>query len=156
SEQLDTRLWLAADDRRAVGVLLQRLPGHGGDMTAAAAESADDTWTRAGHLSATITADELLATDTDTLIHRLYWQETLIAFEPQAVTWHCPCTRDRVAEMLHMLGRHEVESVLQEQGRVEVICDFCGKPYEFDAVDCAALFTGPGNPGTRDGSPTLH
>jgi len=154
SEQLDTRLWLAAGAQRAAGVLLQRLPAQGGAESPA--ESAADTWARAGHLAATLTPAELLGTDADTLIRRLYWQETLIAFEPQAVTWHCPCTRERVAEMLHMLGRAEVDSILQEQGKVEVVCDFCGKPYEFDAVDCAALFAGPGSTATTDGNPTLH
>jgi len=156
SEQLDTRMWLAADGQRAAGVLLQRLPGHGGDAPTGSSEPGQDTWTRAGHLAATLTPGELLAADTDTLVHRLYWQETLIAFEPQTVTWHCPCTRERVGEMLHMLGRPEVESILQEQGRVEVVCDFCGKPYQFDAVDCAALFAQPGSPGTPGGNPTLH
>jgi len=152
SEQLDTRLWLAADDRRAAGLLLQRLPQQGGRPAA----QADETWVRAGHLAATLAPAELLDTDGDTLARRLYWQETLIAFEPQPVTWHCPCTRERVASMLHLLGHAEVESIIQEQGRVEVTCDFCGKPYEFDAVDCAALFAGPGGSEAHGGNTTLH
>lgn len=71
SEQLDTQLWLAADEQHAAGLLVQRLPDHGGTTQGDAAES----WSRATHLAATLQPAELLATDTDTLIHRLYWEE---------------------------------------------------------------------------------
>lgn len=140
SEQLETRLWLAADARRCAGLLLQRLPDAGGNDIIDP-DQARDTWERAGMLASTLQPAELLHLDTDTLIHRLFWEETLLAFEPQPVQWWCPCTRERVANMLRTLGRDEVESILAERGNVEVKCNFCGKPYQFDAIDCAGLFT---------------
>ncbi|GAB2902482.1 Hsp33 family molecular chaperone HslO [Paralcaligenes ginsengisoli] len=144
SEQLDTRLWLASNAEHCAGLLMQRLPNHGG-TTATSAEAHESTWERAGHLAGTLKTDELLALDTDTLIHRLFWEESLIAFEPQAVHWHCPCTRERVADMLRMLGRGEIESMLSEQDHIDIACNFCGKPYQFDAVDCAGLFVESAN-----------
>jgi molecular chaperone Hsp33 len=42
--------------------------------------------------------------------------------------------------MLQSLGQAEVQSILAEQGAVEVRCDFCNRAYEFDAVDTAQLF----------------
>lgn len=152
SEQLDTRLWLAAGDTHVAGLLVQRLPDQGG-MAQGAADS--DTWTRATHLAGTLSGDELLQTDVDTLIHRLYWEETLTAFEPQPVRWFCPCTRDRVAGMLRSLGEAEVQDILAEQGKVEVSCDFCGKPYVFDPVDCAGLFA-DSTPMPEQNPPTRH
>ena len=152
SEQLDTRLWLAADDRRAAGLLVQRLPDHGGHP----GEAPDEAWNRATQLASTLGADELLAVDTDTLIHRLFWEETLLTFDPQNVRWHCPCGRERVAEMLRMLGRDEVDSILAEQGQVEVLCDFCGKPYLFDSVDCAGLFAARAPMAGSPHPPTVH
>ncbi|MGN6579418.1 MAG: Hsp33 family molecular chaperone HslO [Bordetella sp.] len=152
SEQLDTRLWLAADDRHAAGLLVQRLPDHGGQV----GEAPDEAWNRATQLASTLGADELLAVDTDTLIHRLYWEETLLTFDPQNVRWHCPCGRERVAEMLRMLGRDEVDSILAEQGQVEVLCDFCGKPYRFDSVDCAGLFAARAPMADAPHPPTVH
>lgn len=140
SEQLDTRLWLAANADQCAGLLMQRLPDHGGISIAASAEEHESAWERARHLAGTLKTDELLALDTDTLIHRLFSEETLIAFEPQNVRWHCPCTHARVADMLRMLGRSEIESILSEQGHVDIACNFCGKPYRFDAIDCAGLF----------------
>ncbi|WKK16415.1 Hsp33 family molecular chaperone HslO [Achromobacter insolitus] len=156
SEQLDTRLWLAADAEHAAGMLIQRLPHHGGSDTPELSEqNAAETWDRACALAGTIKHDELLATDIDTLIHRLFWEETLVAFDPQSVRWHCPCTRERVASMLRTLGQEEVNSILAERGQVDVACDFCGKPYKFDSVDCATLFSSSAAPAS-DTPPTVH
>lgn len=152
SEQLDTHLWLAADAEHCAGLLLQRLPDEGG--------RADDTlvepcWLRFVHLADTLKGDELLALDSDTLIHRLFWQEDLLAFDPLSIRWQCSCTRERVSRMLRTLGREEIDSILAEQGQVEVSCNFCGKPYVFDAVDCARLvIEAPDIP--LDPHPTLH
>jgi molecular chaperone Hsp33 len=156
SEQLDTRLWLAADADHATGMLIQRLPYHGGsDAPALTEQNAAETWDRACALAGTIKRDELLATDIDTLIHRLFWEETLVAFDPLAVRWHCPCTRERVASMLRTLGQEEINSILAERGQVDVACDFCGKPYKFDSVDCASLFSSGAAP-AADEPPTVH
>jgi len=152
SEQLDTRLWLQADAQHAAGLLVQRLPEQGG---AARSDATADTLARAIVLADTLKPGELLRTDIDTLIHRLYWEETLLAFEPTPVRWHCPCTRERVAGMLRTLGEREVNDILAEQGRVHVTCDFCGKPYEFDAVDCSGLFA-PARPMPEQDPPTVH
>ena len=43
--------------------------------------------------------------------------------------------------MLKMLGKEEVNSVLVEQKKIEVNCDYCNKHYAFDQVDAGALFT---------------
>jgi molecular chaperone Hsp33 len=139
SEQLDTRLWLAANSHCSAGVLLQRLPGLGGNATDASAT--EETWQRAVILSETLQTDELLGLESDQLVQRLFWEEALLTFEPQQVRWHCPCTRDRVSNMLRMLGPEEIESILSEREKVDVSCNFCGKPYSFDAIDCASLFT---------------
>jgi len=140
SEQLDTRLYLQADGKQAAGLLVQRLPRHGGHGLTTT--DADDTWRRASLFADTLKPGELLVTDTDTLIRHLYAEETLLAFAPLPVRWHCPCTREKVTDMLRMLGQREIEQILQEQDNVSVTCEFCGKPYVFDAVDCAGLFTG--------------
>lgn len=162
SEQLDTRLWLAADGDTVAGMLLQRLsdaggirPTHGGTPNApdSTPESRAESWNRVTQLASTLTQPELLQADIDTIIHRLFWQEPLLQLETRRVQWHCPCTRTRVGNMLRMLGRDEIESLLQEREHITVSCNFCGKPYEFDAVDCAALFVENLD---DSGSRTLH
>ncbi len=143
SEQLDTHIWLAADGRRATGMLLQRLPDHGGTSEDAAAHQ--ESWERASILAKTLTQQELLSETPETVIRRLFWEEPLLTFEPQAVRWFCPCTRERVGNMLKMLGQAEIESILSEREKVDIACNFCGKPYTFDAVDCARLFIDGGS-----------
>lgn len=152
SEQLDTRIWLHANDHRLVGLLLQKLPGQGGTPAEA---NVEQSWERALHLAATIQPEELRDLHPQTLIHRLFWEEELLELEGNPIQWHCPCSREKVASMLHMLGKDEVEDILRESAVVEVACNFCGKPYQFDPVDCASLFIdNPDN--LQTGDKTLH
>ncbi len=155
SEQLDTRLWLAADGRVSRGLLLQKLPREGG--SAASAGDDADTWNHTVTLASTLRREEMLATDIDTLLHRLFWEQTIRVFEPRHPRFQCSCTREKVGNMLKMLGRAEVESALAELGELAIDCDFCGQHYAFDKVDCAQLFATE-NPGdaTQPASGVRH
>ena len=143
SEQLDTRLWIAADATVSRGLLLQKLPRHSGkdDQTKQASEAEElETWNRAVMLASTLKQEELLTADIQTLMNRLFWEETIRVFDPAHPRFHCSCTREKVGNMLKMLGTEEVEAALDDLGVLEINCDFCGKHYAFDKVDCAQLF----------------
>ena len=140
SEQLDTRLWLAADRERAVGMLLQKLPGDGG-IVPRNTETDADTWERVCTLGGTLSAQELLEVDPETVFRRLFWQENVQHFEPAVTRFLCTCSREKVGAMLRMLGRDEVDGVIAERGHVEIHFDFCNQRYEFDPVDVAHLFS---------------
>jgi molecular chaperone Hsp33 len=143
SEQMDTKLWLAADDQVARGLLLQKLPRNSaieGQVEQASEEEDAETWNRAVMLGQTLKQAELLTTDVATLLKRLFWEETIRVFDPLVPSFHCTCSREKVGNMLKMLGREEVESALHDLGELGINCDFCGKHYGFDAVDCAQLF----------------
>lgn len=142
SEQLDTRLWLAADHERAVGMLLQKLPGDGG-IVPRNAETDTDTWERVCTLGGTLSAQELLEVEPEVVFRRLFWQENVQHFEPAVTRFQCSCSREKVGAMLRMLGRDEVDSVIVERGHVEIHCEFCNQRYEFDPVDVAQLFAAP-------------
>jgi len=137
SEQLDTRLWLAADRSVSRGLLLQKLPREGG--TRAQADDAE-SWNRTVTLAATLREEEMLSTDINTLLRRLFWEETVRVFEPHHPSFECSCTREKVGNMLKMLGKEEVDSALADLGQLAINCDFCGQQYGFDKVDCAQLF----------------
>jgi len=98
-----------------------------------------DAWNRVGHLADTITDDELLHLPTETLIHRLFHEEDVRLFEASNTKFFCSCTRSSVANMLRMLGAEEINSILEEQGKIDVNCDFCNTHYQFDKVDAAQL-----------------
>lgn len=144
SEQLDTRLVLAADGDIAAGLLIQRLPVEGeGNLEGRRNEDdigLSDAFNRISILAGTLTSEELLTLDADTILRRLFWEETVTRFEPQQPRFACTCSRQRVGQMLKGLGRDEVDGVLAERGDVEIGCDFCGRHYRFDAVDVGALF----------------
>jgi molecular chaperone Hsp33 len=135
SEQLSTRLWLAADGNYASGLLLQELP-----RSDAHPELDEDMWNRAVQLASTVTKEELLEADAGTLIHRLYHDETLKVFEADTVSFHCPCSRERVANALRTLGYDDIHKLLEEQGKIESRCEFCNAQYVFDAVDVEQVF----------------
>jgi molecular chaperone Hsp33 len=148
SEQLDTTLVLAADDKTAAGLLIQRLPIKGEGNLAAKASMADEDeigrnedYNRISILAASLKNEELLQLDADTILRRLFWEEKLKRLETLAPSFACSCSRDRVSNMIRSLGADEVDSILSERNDVEVGCDFCGQQYRFDAVDAAQIFT---------------
>ncbi|MFV0680107.1 Hsp33 family molecular chaperone HslO [Ottowia sp.] len=153
SEQLDTVLVLAADEQVAAGLLIQRLPVQGEtnlSQSNVVRDDADDAgeeddFDRIAVLARSLKREELLGLDADTILRRLFWEEKLLRFPPQmgvqGPRFACSCSRERVAAMLKGLGQGELDSILAEQGQVEVGCDFCGQQERFDAVDVARLFT---------------
>ncbi|HWI79043.1 MAG TPA: Hsp33 family molecular chaperone HslO [Ramlibacter sp.] len=153
SEQLDTKLVLAADNKVAAGLLIQRLPvaGEGnlaGSLVSQANEDEiglNEDFNRISILAGSLTREELLELDSDAILHRLFWEEKLMRFEPQTPHFACTCSRERVANMIRGLGREEAEGILAERGEIDVGCEFCGQQYRFDAVDAAQIFTSPGD-----------
>jgi molecular chaperone Hsp33 len=153
SEQLDTKLILAADEKVAAGLLIQRLPVAGEKNLAGSMVSQDnedqigvnEDFNRIATLAGSLTRQELLELDVDTVLHRLFWEESLMRFPPQRPHFACTCSRERVANMIRGLGREEADSIVADEGQIEVACDFCGEQYRFDAVDSAQLFTSPGD-----------
>lgn len=146
SEQLPTRILLAADDRRAAGLMLQKLPGDEGD---------DDGWARAGALFDTLSPAELLDWPTPTLLHRLFHEEAPQALGQRPLRFACSCSRERVGAMLRSLGRDEAAAAAEANGGdVRVRCEFCGEVYDFDPDEIETLFAAPGQ--TVEGPTSLQ
>ena len=134
SEQLETRIWLAANGEQAAGLLVQKLPGEG--KPPASVDSSDD-WNRICTLAETITDDELLELDPEQILTRLFHQETVQLFEPAEVRFNCGCSEQRSAAAIKFLGYDEAMELVRERGRIESECKFCRQVYEFggDAVE---------------------
>ena len=88
--------------------------------------------------------EELLALDVETILRRLFWDEKLTRFAPQAGAtgprFACSCSREKVGAMIVGLGADEAQSIIAERGQIEVACEFCGLQYRFDTIDAAQLF----------------
>lgn len=136
SEQIDTKIWLSCDGNSAAGMLIQKLPE---TMNQETQIHDEDIWNRVGYLAGTVTDEELLNLPTETLITRLFHEEDVRLFEPSITQFFCSCTRESVSNMLRMLGNEEIHSIIEEQGKIEVNCDFCNSHYAFDKIDAAQL-----------------
>ena len=135
SEQLPTRIWLAANAQRAAGLFLQELPSK------ADPEQRAEQWRHLTTLATTVTAPELLELPAETLLHRLFHQEQLRLLGSDSLRFQCSCSQERTAAMLRILGRAELEQILLEQGQIDVNCEFCNQHYAFAATDVAGWFT---------------
>ena len=142
SEQLATRIWLNSTDHATAGLLLQRLPQE---------HTNDEDWARASALFDTLTNDELMSLSAEELVYRLFHEETPRMFAPQYLRFQCICSQQRIDDMLRSLGESEVQSILDEQGSIQVTCEFCNKHYVVDKIDASRLFK-PSSPG----SDTIH
>lgn len=130
SEQLNTRLWLFANETHAAGLLLQELPSQLNDRA---------DWERIAMLASTVTEQEMLELGCEELLYRLFNEEKVRLFDAEPVEFDCSCSRLKIENTLRMLGRQELESVLQERGQIEVNCEFCNKYYRFDRIDVEQL-----------------
>ncbi len=146
SEQLETRVVLAVSDDAAAGVLIQRLPGPAEDQ---------DGWRRAGHLLDTVRPEELLETDAETLLARLFHDEDRRLFPARPLRFYCPCSRQRVARVLRSLGEDELRAIIAERGEVEVACEFCNEQYHFDRLDIGGVLAGDMS-NAADATDTVH
>ena len=134
SEQLPTRVLLACGDGRCAGLMLQRLPGR------ERSEDDADAWNRVGHLLASVSERELLTVAPEVLLYRLFHEENVRLHAANRLRFGCSCSRERVAAMLHSLGRAEAEAAVREDGVAEVTCEFCNTQYRFDRVDLEQVF----------------
>lgn len=132
SEQLPTQMHFAADDTRAAGFLIQVMPAEG---------TADEDWGRISQLAATLKDDELLQLDNETLLYRLFHEETCRLYEPDSVQFRCDCSRERSLNSLRLMTKDELQAILEEQGNIDVACQFCNEQYHFDQADLDHLFS---------------
>lgn len=137
SEQLPTRVRLAADEEHAAGLLIQQLPGSRSGTPAFEARAA---WEDAEEGIAGVRRGELLGAPLEQVLTRNFATQDLRLYSGAPVRFECRCGRERVAGLLRALGSEEVRDVLTEQGAVTVTCDFCNRAYRFDAAEVGALF----------------
>ncbi len=138
SEQLTTQIQLFHGNNRAGGLLLQMLPGNSEFPIDPALQQQD--WHHITTLANTLSADELLNLDCQTVLHRLFHEEDVDLFAAEEIEFHCSCSRDRLGQALISLGKDELDQIIEEQGKLEVTCEFCNEHYVFDSVDVAMLF----------------
>ncbi|MBN56440.1 Hsp33 family molecular chaperone HslO [Thalassolituus sp. UBA3500] len=132
SEQLSSRFWLACDGQNAAGFMLQQMPSEQGDDP--------DAWDRLSHLASTIKDEELINLNNEVLLHRLYHEEQVRTYPASELSFFCTCSKDRIGNALHQLGKDELMQIIEEQGKISINCDFCKQAYSFDKEQVNELF----------------
>ncbi len=133
SEQIATQVWLAVNEDMAAGMLLQLMPGQ--DTL-----QREQFWEYAVHLGQTVSEQELLTLDNQTLLYRLYNETDIRIFESRPTHFQCRCNIEKMKQVITILGEEEAKEILQEQGTIDINCDFCNKKYTFDPIDVTLLF----------------
>jgi len=133
SEQLETKVWLFANETHAAGLFIQELP---------AQESYEADWERISTLANTVTKEEMLSLDCEEMLYRLFNEEKVRVYEPEPIEFKCGCSSEKIETTLVSLGKKELDSIFLERDIIEVNCEFCGKHYDFDKVDIENLLSG--------------
>lgn len=138
SAQVPSHLALVADDEFCGGLLLQQMPGK--------QEPDEDDWRRLGLLAATLRVDDIKNGVGTPLLGKFFAEDDLRVFESRAASFFCPCSRERAANVLKLLGRDECDDACREEGCLVVTCEYCAAVERFDTVDVAGLFNDPSAP----------
>ena len=150
SAQLPTRFWLYADGQRARGMLLQQLPAD----RLLDSDEREESWQHVIALASTVSAEELLGLDNETILHRLYHEDQVRLFAPNDLKFQCSCTRERSEHALISLGLADLQLLLAEKaGTIEIDCQFCNQCYVFNDADIVQMFA---EYDATDASSTVH
>jgi molecular chaperone Hsp33 len=142
SEQIPTKIWLFSDDEKqqVAGSLIQLLPAansaDGGDK-----EQQTLDFEHLCQLTNTIKAEEIFSLEAEALLYRLYHNEAVRTFDPQKVSFVCGCSKDKCLGAIAQLVPSEIKSIIEEQGRVSMTCDYCLTTYAFDEPQLAAYIS---------------
>jgi len=122
---------------RAGSLMIERLPVDEGTYQR---DAADDEWRHAMILMSSCTSQELVdpRLSPHQLLYRLFHEEGVRAYKPRPLAARCRCSRERVENMLRVLGTDDLE-YMKVDGRVIVTCEFCSAVYAFVEDDIAAL-----------------
>ena len=133
SEQLQTRLLLTSTDESAAGLLLQTLPDRGEDVI---------EFGQVAQLAKALSTEELVNERADELLVRMFSDYQIRLFKPQPVLHDCRCTPAHLANIARMLGEEELHTILADQGKVELTCEFCNRAFRYDESDVQAILRG--------------
>lgn len=131
SEQLPTKIKLFADAKQAAGMFLQVLPTDGNH---------NEEFEHLSVLTETVKQEELFTLEAEEVLHRLYHEEEVRLFEPVAITFNCTCSKERSAKAIRTVAKEEIDSIIAEQGKIEMGCEYCNSKYVFDAIDVEAIY----------------
>jgi molecular chaperone Hsp33 len=139
SEQIDTNVWLFSDTKQVAGALVQLLPDGDGSIENRSKQQTD--FEHLSQLTNTIKQDEIFNLEAEALLYRLYHQEKVNIFEPQHVSYQCGCSQEKCLSAISQIEPSEIKSILAEQGKISMTCDYCVTTYDFDELSLKSFIS---------------
>lgn len=72
--------------------------------------------------------------------HKKKYIENFEILEKSEIEYKCNCSKETFLKGLITLGKEQIDEILEEQGKIEVECHFCGKKYQFGKEDFGGAF----------------
>lgn len=132
SEQLESRIWIASNKDNLSAMLIQKMPEDKNHDS--------ENWDRVTTLAQTITDEELIKLDAQSILHRLFHQEVLELFDEKFVKYECLQNKDKFEKVIFNLGEKEARKLLDENGEIAIHNEICNKHIFFNAKDLDRIF----------------
>lgn len=138
SEQLPSWFYFYCENDTVAGFMLQALPA----QICKDVEQREEDWQRVQYLADTLQPQELLHLEFESILYRLYHEETVRVFDANAVRFYCPCSTEKMERALLQIGENELRDIVKEQGKIETQCHFCHRKYVFKEAEVELLLQG--------------
>lgn len=69
------------------------------------------------------------------IINLLFANLPVTLHEEAPVEFKCPCSHERIQNVLVSLGEDEIKDMIETDGQAEICCHFCGEKYQFARTD---------------------
>jgi molecular chaperone Hsp33 len=144
SEQIRTRIWLFSNAKQAAGLMIQAMPSSASESSLS--EDSDlETWNRIIHLASTTSEEEILSLEPETMLNRLFHEETVRVYPARSLEFECTCSKDKTANAIRTLGDVEALDIVKEMGHIDLDCQFCREKYAFGPEDVVEIFKEEGD-----------
>ncbi|WP_058300505.1 Hsp33 family molecular chaperone HslO [Gorillibacterium timonense] len=117
--------------KAAGGFIVQLLPGVSEDEIAQLEEKLSKITSVTSLLESGATLEDILASIL----------EDVRILDRMDVSFRCKCSRERVERTLISLGREELTSILEEDGKIDLVCHFCNETYHFTDKEIEGVIT---------------
>lgn len=154
SEQLQTELVLSVNKDCAMGLLLQKLPA----IDAKNLDNLDDAlnaWKRTQTVAKSVADKQLYSMAPEQLLYQLFYPDQVRLFAGKSVAFECSCSQARTDGLIQSFGYAEAQAILDEQGSIDITCEFCDQVYQYGEKDIEELFASEAQESDPSG-PTLH
>ncbi len=77
--------------------------------------------------------------DPTVLLGKLFNDLTFVLLEERPLHYECTCSKERILSALALVGKAELEDMIEKDNGAQVDCDFCGNHYQVSAEELKGM-----------------